>query len=263
MKLTWSHCSWSHSLHFLHSSSTSASRDSPAFLRYLDLPNAPLRLRFSSSASASWCWPKDSPGARHAILWPASQRSEAAMCRCSNARASSGYLHSSNSHYSADGCPMLTRDAGSAREMPWSGSIRRDQAGLPPAPRAVVDVRARPVLRRPGIRPFAAHERVVAVQHSPMRRAGICAQRTGQSVHGYKSKYQGTQDCRARLYRALCVQDCRARLRDDRTGKGGGGSGGIHHDQHRFRRPILRLKRLDKACGRPCPKFRLKWPNFI
>ena len=60
--------------------------------------------------------------------------------------------------------------------MPWSGSIRRDQAGLPPAPCAVVDVRARPVLRRPGIRPFAAHERVVTVQHSPMRRAGICAQ---------------------------------------------------------------------------------------
>ena len=60
--------------------------------------------------------------------------------------------------------------------MPWSGSIRRDQAGLPPAPCAVVDVRARPVLRRPGIRPFAAHERVVTVQHSPMRWAGICAQ---------------------------------------------------------------------------------------
>ena len=102
MKLTWSHCSWSHSLHFFHSSSTSASRDSPAFLRYLDLPNAPLRLRFSSSACASWCWPKDSPGARHAILWPASQRREAAMCRCSNARASSGYLHSTIHTHSAD-----------------------------------------------------------------------------------------------------------------------------------------------------------------
>ena len=114
--------------------------------------------------------------------------------------------------------------------MPWSGSIRRDQAGLPPAPCAVVDVRARPVLRRPGIRPFAAHERVVTVQHSPMRRAGICAQ--------IKDPVNPWQDCR---------------MKDDRTGKGSGGSGSIHHDQHRFRRPILRLKRLDKACGRPSP----------